>query len=853
MKKTACIVLLLLITIFMFGVRKALIIGNSSYPDPKEVLKNAVNDAKAIDATLKKLGFVTTMVTNVDQMSIEEAVYDFSASITPSDEVLFFYSGHGANVDGKNYLIPVGKVIKGEDELEYWAYPANLVLKKLEKAETTIFILDACRNNPFKGVRSMNKGLATMDAKAGSQYIIYSTEVGKTAEDGDSEHSPFTESFIKNIETSYDQIENIMKNVVIEVKNKTQGEQVPWTAGNLSTYFYFNKAPEVMPEERKTVKPQPIVKIGTEYVTGSVKVESDVEGNLFLDDKLLCDVSPAKVVTLDSVAVGEHKLELRSNGYHSERKILIEKNKTINESFVAKSVTSPKPSVSVSGKASVRIDTDLLPIRVWLDGVLNEGLSTGKEIFISAGNHNLKVEYLGKNKDKYEPWQQQIVLMDKEDRIIKPVFVEKTYSLSLISQVNDFQVTVKDASQKMLLIDKYCEPIKLKAGDYHLAASKADYLDYYFDLSVTGNTSERVYLYPRDAVKRFIPSLSIKYPESFRATLSANNQYNLAWSYVKNIDAYLIDYQTHDGNWRNGAFCLKNDVTSWSFSSNEQIDVFRIYCIEGDKISNLKDYVYMPKIDSKENEKTNKPVQDSDNKKIPSVIMIDVPGGSIELGDLKLRVDSFMISKYETTQAEYRDVMGSNLPKTNSSQPGNFITNAAVNLVSWFDAIEYCNRRSILENRTPCYSFQNYGSDPDKWPAEWKKDANNRNMVYCEWDVDGYRLPTETEWMYAAAGGQKTHQYIYSGTDNCGSSKANELGIYNMSSNLSEWCWDIYDGYPMPILDNYHGAKKGTKCVRRGSVTSERSMRILTRSYAKVTKKDQSMGFRICRSADYKR
>jgi len=168
MKKTACIVLLLLITIFMFGVRKALIIGNSSYPDPKEVLKNAVNDAKAIDATLKKLGFVTTMVTNVDQMSIEEAVYDFSASITPSDEVLFFYSGHGANVDGKNYLIPVGKVIKGEDELEYWAYPANLVLKKLEKAETTIFILDACRNNPFKGVRSMNKGLATMDAKAGS-------------------------------------------------------------------------------------------------------------------------------------------------------------------------------------------------------------------------------------------------------------------------------------------------------------------------------------------------------------------------------------------------------------------------------------------------------------------------------------------------------------------------------------------------------------------------------------------------------------------------------------------------------------------------------------------------------------
>jgi len=235
MKKIACIIALLIATIYMFGARKALIIGNSAYPD--QALRNASNDARAMDNTLKKLGFLTTLVSNADQMTMEDAIYTFSEGIKANDEVLFYYSGHGANVDGDNYLIPVGKTITGEKELKYWAYNANLALEKLQAAETTIFILDACRNNPYKGVRSVNKGLATMQGKAGSQYLIFSTEIGKTAEDGDSEHSPFTESFIKHIENSHDQIENIMKQVTIEVRSKTFGKQVPWTAGNLTTFF----------------------------------------------------------------------------------------------------------------------------------------------------------------------------------------------------------------------------------------------------------------------------------------------------------------------------------------------------------------------------------------------------------------------------------------------------------------------------------------------------------------------------------------------------------------------------------------------------------------------------------------
>ncbi len=259
------------------------------------------------------------------------------------------------------------------------------------------------------------------------------------------------------------------------------------------------------------------------------------------------------------------------------------------------------------------------------------------------------------------------------------------------------------------------------------------------------------------------------------------------------------------------------------------------------------------------------PLQTSGHKKIPSVVMIDVPGGSIVLGDLKLRVDSFMISKYETTQAEYFAVMNSNPSKLPSRNDPSTFNNYPVNQVNWFDAIEYCNRRSIKENLTPCYRFSVYGDNPDNWPTNWNKKEKNRSMIECIWEANGYRLPTETEWMFAAAGGTKTNNYIYSGGDdvssvsNCnttashpvGSKYPNELGIHDMSGNVSEWCWDIYGGYPRPILENYRGKYVGTKCTRRGGSfgNSALSSQVLTRSYANVAEKNSSMGFRTCRSS----
>jgi formylglycine-generating enzyme required for sulfatase activity len=255
--------------------------------------------------------------------------------------------------------------------------------------------------------------------------------------------------------------------------------------------------------------------------------------------------------------------------------------------------------------------------------------------------------------------------------------------------------------------------------------------------------------------------------------------------------------------------------------------------------------------------------------------MVYVEGGTFNMGSNdyddekpvhKVSVSSFYIGKYEVTQKEWREVMG--------SSPSYFKgDDIPVENVSWYDVIEYCNQRSLREGLNPCYTID-----------KSKKDSNNSNSgdelkwsVSVNWQANGYRLPTEAEWEYAARGGNKSRGFKYSGSDDissvawyydnsyakgdkhsdygthkAGTKAANELGIYDMSGNVYEWCWDWYDEgyYGKSQSSDPIGAGSGSYRVVRGGSwsTIPVGLRVCYRSSFNPGSRNSFIGVRLVRA-----
>lgn len=223
------------------GGRVALVIGNADYKG--DCLSNPLNDAASISNALKRLGFRVDTITNANRRQMSEAINQFGDKLKRNEVGFFYFSGHGAQVSGENYLFPIDAQVSNERDIKYATVHIGEVLDAMADAKNSvnIVIIDACRNNPFaRSWRSSTKGLAPIHAARG-MIIAYSTAPGQLASDGpEGGNSPYMKHLMSEMLIPGLPVEQVFKKVRVDVQRETGGKQMPWESSSLIGDFYFN-------------------------------------------------------------------------------------------------------------------------------------------------------------------------------------------------------------------------------------------------------------------------------------------------------------------------------------------------------------------------------------------------------------------------------------------------------------------------------------------------------------------------------------------------------------------------------------------------------------------------------------
>ena len=240
--------------------RVALIIGNSDYQHTSP-LTNPKNDAKVMAKVLRSLEFEVIEALDLSQNDMKRAVKNFAQKLEQGGRGtvgLFYYAGHGVQVNGRNFLIPVTAKISSVVDVEIESVDLNIITNAMDVAGNgfNVVILDACRDNPFKGsTRSLTRGLARIDAPKGS-LIAYATSPGDVAADGEGDNSPYTAALVKSMQIPGLTIERVFKKVRLEVHQSTKETQTPWESSSLTGDFYFLPQ-DKQPEEKIEIEAKP--------------------------------------------------------------------------------------------------------------------------------------------------------------------------------------------------------------------------------------------------------------------------------------------------------------------------------------------------------------------------------------------------------------------------------------------------------------------------------------------------------------------------------------------------------------------------------------------------------------------
>ena len=220
--------------------RVALVIGNADYK--MAPLKNPLNDSREMAKALRGLGFEVIEHQNLSREAFSGVVREFGDKLRGATVGLFYFAGHGIQVKGRNFLVPVDADIAREDEVPYRSFEVNEVLDKMDSARTPVnlVVLDACRNNPFaRSFKMSQAGLAQMDAPAGT-LIAFATAPGSVAQDGEAGgNGLYTGALLKHIRAPGVAVEQMFKRVRVDVVAGSKNAQVPWESSSLSRDFAF--------------------------------------------------------------------------------------------------------------------------------------------------------------------------------------------------------------------------------------------------------------------------------------------------------------------------------------------------------------------------------------------------------------------------------------------------------------------------------------------------------------------------------------------------------------------------------------------------------------------------------------
>lgn len=371
--------------------RVALIIGNGAYQNVGP-LRNPVNDARSMAQTLSRMGFQVLLRENRTEDQVKQDIREWGRMLDQNSVALFYYSGHGIQVKGENYVVPIDASIESEEEVEYGAVNVGLVMAQMERARSRVNIvfLDACRNNPFaRSFRSAAQGLAMVNAPAGT-FIAYATAPGDVASDGTAAagNGLYTQQLLRYLNTPGMPIEQMHKQVRIAVSQASNGDQVPWESSSIMGDFYFagNTGQGTVQTAASTPvnRPEALAEAEEEAESVALRPGQRQQGSLARGDATMDDGSFFDLYTYEARAGERVTLTMRSDAFDTFLTVA-----RVNDGQAELLVRDDDSGGGTNSRAEFTVDRDG-PIFI-LANALREGMAGGYTIELASAGGSSRI------------------------------------------------------------------------------------------------------------------------------------------------------------------------------------------------------------------------------------------------------------------------------------------------------------------------------------------------------------------------------------------------------------------------------------------------------------------------------